>query len=51
MEFAQISDRVQVDAVGPMDTSVLPGIWINSNPDTNGIARIVISEFVGNLTL
>ena len=51
MEFAQISDRVQVDAVGPMDTSALPGTWINSNPDTNGIARIVISEFAGNLTL
>ena len=29
----------------------LPGIWINSNPDTNGIARMVISEADGNLSL
>lgn len=45
MEFAQIYDRVETDIpVGPMDLSGLPGIWINSNPDTNGIVRLVISE-------
>lgn len=45
MEFAQIYDRVETDTpVGPMDLSGLPGIWINSNPDSNGIARLVISE-------
>jgi len=51
MEFAQICDRVDIDAAGPIDTRALPGTWINSNPDTNGIARIVMSESAGNLTL
>lgn len=52
MEFAQISDRVEIDSViGPMDISGLPGTWVNSNPDTNGIARIVMSESLGNLSL
>ena|SRR5437773_6201943 len=51
MEFAQICDRVDIDAAGPIDTRALPGTWINSNPDTNGIARIVMSESSGNLTL
>ena len=52
MEFAQICDRVEIDAViGPLDISGLPGTWVNSNPDTNGIARIVMSESAGNLTV
>lgn len=53
MEFAQISDRVETNAgaAAPLDVSGLPGVWINSNPDTNGIARIVISEATGNLSL
>jgi hypothetical protein len=52
MEFAQICDRVEIDAAaGPLDLSGLPGIWINSNPDTNGIARMVISEADGNVSL
>ena len=53
MEFAQIVDRVEPDALtpGPMDVSGLPGVWINSNPHTNGIARIVISESPGKLSL
>ena len=51
MEFAQIYDRVDLDTpVGPMDLSGLPGIWINSNPDTNGIARLVISEAAGKIS-
>jgi hypothetical protein len=52
MEFAQIYDRVETEPpVGPMDLSGLPGIWVNSNPDTNGIARLVISEAEGNVSL
>ena len=52
MEFAQICDRVEIDAViGPLDISGLPGTWVNSNPDTNGIARIVMSESAGNLSV
>jgi len=51
MEFAQIYDRVETDIPeGPMDLSGLPGIWINSNPDSNGIARLVISEVNGKVS-
>ena len=52
MQFAQLSDRVEVN--GPetaMDTHALPGVWINSNPDTSGIARMVMSESDGKLSL
>ena len=53
MQFAQIFDRVETDAAtaGSLDVSALPGMWINSNPDTQGIARMVISESNGNLSL
>jgi hypothetical protein len=53
MQFAQIRDRVETDAAtaGPLDLSALPGIWVNSNPDTNGIARLVMSESNGDLSL
>jgi hypothetical protein len=53
MEFAQIFDRVEpaAGAAAPLDVSGLPGVWINSNPNTNGIARIVISESAGDLSL
>jgi hypothetical protein len=34
-----------------MDVSGLPGVWINSNPQTNGIARMVMSEADGRLSL
>lgn len=51
MQFSQICDRVTVEQAGPIDTSALPGTWINSNPDTNGIARVVMSESGGNLSL
>jgi hypothetical protein len=52
MEFSQICDRVEMGpGVGAMDISGLPGTWINSNPDTNGIARLVMSESGGNLSL
>jgi len=53
MQFAQICDRVETDAsaAGPINLSAFPGIWVNSNPDTNGIARMVMSESDGNLSL
>jgi hypothetical protein len=53
MQFAQLYDRVETDpaTVGALDTSALPGIWINSNPDTNGIARMVVSEANGKLSI
>lgn len=51
MQFAQICDRVNVEAGGLTDLRALPGTWINSNPDTNGITRVVISESLGNLSL
>ena len=51
MEFAQIFDRVETGIpAGPMDLSGLLGIWINSNPDSNGIARLVISEADGKVS-
>ena len=31
--------------------NALPGVWINSNPDTNGIARLKVSESNGQLSL
>lgn len=53
MRFAQICDRVESDpaAAGPLDLSTLPGTWVNSNPDTNGIARLVVSESGGSVSL
>jgi hypothetical protein len=48
MEFAQVYDRVEFEgAAEPLDTSALAGVWINSNPDTNGIARMEFSEVEG----
>src|SRR5262245_20332023 len=43
MQFAQIRDRVEA-IVEPIDVSALPGVWVNSNPDSTGIARLVIEE-------
>jgi hypothetical protein len=54
MEFAQICDRVEIDASsngGRLDLTGLAGLWLNSNPETNGIARIVISESEGKASL
>ena len=48
MEFAQVYDRVEIEGVAePLDNSGLAGVWINSNPDTNGIARMEFSEVEG----
>jgi len=52
VQFAQLSDRVET--TGPnvaMDVQALPGVWINSNPHTSGIARMVMSEANGKLSL
>lgn len=53
MQFVQICDRVEADAPEPgsLDLSALPGTWVNSNPNANGIARMVMSEANGNLAL
>ena len=50
MQFAQIRDRVSVDE-GPLDLSAFPGTWVNSNPETSGIARILMEEEGGRLRL
>jgi hypothetical protein len=52
LQFAQLSDRVESNTSNTaMDTHALPGVWINSNPDTTGIARMVMSESDGGLSL
>jgi hypothetical protein len=53
MQFAQMFDHVQVDpaTAGQLNPASLQGTWINSNPDTNGIARMVMSESNGKLSL
>jgi hypothetical protein len=53
MQFAQICDRVEIDlaAAAQLDLSAFPGIWVNSNPDTNGIARLLMSEVDGKLSV
>jgi len=53
MQFAQIRDRVktETESDGPIDLSALAGTWVNSNPDTNGIARMVITQSGANLSL
>ena len=52
LQFAQLSDRVESNGTGAaMDIRALPGVWINSNPDTSGIARMVMSESEGKLSL
>lgn len=53
MQFAQLYDQVEPDpaTTGALDSSALPGLWINSNPDTNGIARMVVSESDGRLSI
>ena len=45
VQFAQICDRVQVDCATaePIDLSGLMGTWTNTNPDSGGIGRLVIS--------
>jgi hypothetical protein len=51
MQFAQICDRVETEAIGAadIDRSAFIGTWINSNPDTNSIARLKVFESDGAL--
>ncbi|HEX2272232.1 MAG TPA: hypothetical protein VHH35_22005 [Pyrinomonadaceae bacterium] len=50
MQFAQICDRVEGQP-GEIDRRALVGTWINSNLDTNSIARINITDSNGKLQL
>ena len=50
MKFVQICDRVEAQG-GDISRAALAGTWINSNLDTNSIARIKISEGNGKLQL
>ena len=50
MQFAQVCDRVEASA-GEINRTPLLGTWINSNVDTNSIARVKISEANGKLQL
>jgi hypothetical protein len=52
-QFAQLNDHVKTTPIpnSAIDRSALIGNWINSNPDTTSIARIIISESDGNLQL
>ena len=52
MQFAQLFDRVELaDHGAPIEFSQWVGTWINSNPDTTGIARLIISEVDGKFFL
>lgn len=52
MEFAQLYDRVETSGGdAAIDASALAGTYINSNPLTNGIARMVVAEKDGRHTL
>jgi len=51
MEFAQIFDRVENAPAAPIGPAGLTGNWLNSNPDTNGIARLIVSEKEGKVSV
>jgi len=51
MQFAQLCDRVDTAPVGQIVHAGLIGTWVNSNPDTTGIARMVVEELDGQLTM
>lgn len=53
MQFVQIRDHIKTadTEAGPIDVSGLVGTWVNSNPDTTGVARMVITQSGGNLSL
>src|SRR4030095_9994084 len=35
----------------PIQTGAFPGTWVNSNPDTNGIARLHVTNSDGKILL
>ncbi|HMG33502.1 MAG TPA: hypothetical protein VKM94_06170 [Blastocatellia bacterium] len=51
--FAQLFDRVDADpgAKKDIDHSGLIGEWVNTNPQTTGIARMEMNELEGELRL
>ena len=53
MQFMQICDRVEVvaKAADPIDLTAFPGAWLNSNPDTRGIARLSMTVADGSLSV
>lgn len=51
IQFAQLSDLIETEPIESIDPKSLIGHWINSNPDTNSIARINITEASGKLQL
>jgi hypothetical protein len=51
IQFAQLSDHIKCEPITKIDPKALIGNWINSNPDTNSIARINITEANGQLQL
>jgi hypothetical protein len=53
MQFAQIRDRIitEPESGGAGDLSTLAGVWINSNPETTGVARMVITRSGSRLSL
>jgi hypothetical protein len=53
MQFAQIRDRVSAKpkSGGTGGLSTLAGVWVNSNPETTGVARMVITQSGPQLSL
>ena len=51
IQFAQLSDHINCEPITKIDPKALIGHWINSNPDTNSIARINITEANNKLQL
>jgi len=53
MQVAQICDQVEIDRTiaAAIDHAGLLGTWINSNPDTTGVTRFVVTEDSGRLTV
>ncbi len=52
-DFAQLFDQVETEPIAEsdIDRRALIGNWINSNPDSNSIARLKVFESDGNLTV
>jgi hypothetical protein len=53
MRFAQLCDLVETGGAAAVEINVsaLAGTWVNANPDTEGIARVLLSESGGKLSL
>lgn len=53
MQFAQIRDRVDAEpkSAGVGNHSTLAGVWVNSNPETTGITRMVITQSSSRFSL